>query len=252
MRLERLQNRAARLVTGALFRTPTDKLLRDLGWTILRTRREVNCVIHMYKINNARFCTPHYLTDTLPDTRDQVTSHNLRNAGNFSLPSNRLSSYRNSFIPRTVRSWNKLPATVRAKPTLATFKRAVVHEYGAQRPSAFFAFDLKRPNVLHTRLRLDTSKLNAHLFYSSQTESPHCACRHTLETSKHFLLHCPLYNASRHIMETSINSIVPTFSIQNSHNKLDIILFGRGLSEVDGRAVARAVKKFITGTGRFD
>ena len=33
-RLERLQNRAARLASGALLRTPTDRLLTDLGWTI--------------------------------------------------------------------------------------------------------------------------------------------------------------------------------------------------------------------------
>ena len=33
--------------------------------------------------------------------------------------------------------------------------------------------------------------------------------------------------------------------MQNSHDKLDIIFFGRGLSEVDGQAVAMAAQKFI-------
>ena len=38
-RLQSLQNRCARLVTGALFRSPTTALLNDLGWERLMTRR---------------------------------------------------------------------------------------------------------------------------------------------------------------------------------------------------------------------
>ena len=39
-RLETLQNRAARLVTGTLYRTSSDKLRLELGWERLSTRRE--------------------------------------------------------------------------------------------------------------------------------------------------------------------------------------------------------------------
>ena len=253
MRLERLQNRAARLVTGALFRTSTDRLLTDLGWTTLRTRREVNCLTFMYKMTNARFCTPPYLTAALPATRDQATFHKLRNASNLSLPANRLSSYKNSFIPRTVRAWNNLPVTIRSKPSLSSFKRAVFREYGAQRPPAFFAYGLKKSNILHTRLRLDASELNAHLFkiQSTKTSTPYCTCRHTFETTKHFLLYCPLYNVKRITMETSISAIITSFSTSTPQNKLNIMLNGQGLSDADGLVVARAVQKYILDTGRF-
>ena len=40
MRLERLQNRVARLATDAPFRTPTNKLRLDVGWETLKIRRE--------------------------------------------------------------------------------------------------------------------------------------------------------------------------------------------------------------------
>ena len=253
LRLERLHNRAARLVTGALFRTPTDKLLADLGWTTLHTRREVNCLFYMYKMTNPRFCTPRYLTDILPATRDNVTFHRLRNSSDFSLPTNRLSSYKNSFIPRTIRAWNNLPMVIRTKPSLPSFKRAVVREHGAQRPPAFFAHGLKIPNILHTRLRLDVSELNAHLFkiQSTKTNTPYCTCGQVPETTKHFLINCPLYNANRNTMEASINTIIPSFSNSTPQQKLEIILYGEGLNETDRLAVARAVHKFITDTRRF-
>ena len=41
-RLETLQNRSGRLVTGAMFRTSTDKLLQDLGWDKLSARRTIH------------------------------------------------------------------------------------------------------------------------------------------------------------------------------------------------------------------
>ena len=41
-RLETAQNRAARLTTGALYRTSTDKLRLELGWDRLSTRREIH------------------------------------------------------------------------------------------------------------------------------------------------------------------------------------------------------------------
>ena len=40
--LEKIQNRAARLVTGAFRRTSTENLLNELGWTSLHIRRDIN------------------------------------------------------------------------------------------------------------------------------------------------------------------------------------------------------------------
>ena len=214
MRLERTQHRAARLVTGALFRTPTDSLLQDLGWTKLRARRKINCLIHMYKLVHPAFQIPQYLTDILPDTRDAVTTYTLRGASNISLPMNRLSSYSNSFIPLTIRAWNKLPTTIRNKPTLQTFKRAVAHECGVPKPPLFFSYGPKKLNIFHTRLRLGVSTLNAHLFklHSSKTDYPHCACGYSQETTSHFLLGCRLHNEYRQALETSLGNIIPNFS----------------------------------------
>ena len=50
-RLDILQNRAGRLVTGTLFRTPTDKLLLDLGWDKLSTRRRIHKLTQYHTFN---------------------------------------------------------------------------------------------------------------------------------------------------------------------------------------------------------
>ena len=41
-RLKTIQNRAARLFTGTLFRTPSDKLRKELGWDKLDKRRQLH------------------------------------------------------------------------------------------------------------------------------------------------------------------------------------------------------------------
>ena len=50
LRLERVQNRAARLITGAFRRTSTNTILRELGWTTLHMRREISSLHTLHRI----------------------------------------------------------------------------------------------------------------------------------------------------------------------------------------------------------
>ncbi len=50
LKIEAVQKRAARIVTGAIRRTPTAKMYEELGWSSLRDRREIHCLCLMYKI----------------------------------------------------------------------------------------------------------------------------------------------------------------------------------------------------------
>ena len=79
--LEKIQNRAARLVTGAYRRTSTKNLLKELGWTSLHNRRDINtlCILHRIKRN-----APRYLLDVIPETRQEITTRHLRNSNNIS------------------------------------------------------------------------------------------------------------------------------------------------------------------------
>ena len=102
IRLQTLQNRCARLVTGALFRTPTDALLNDLGWERLETRRLIHRLIFFHRLYYDHPPLPSYLTSLLTDTRQDATGLQLRNARLLSIPPIRLTSFRKSFIPATI------------------------------------------------------------------------------------------------------------------------------------------------------
>ena len=48
-KLQKLQNRAARVITGADYLTPTTELLSRLGWTNLKKRRNKQKTFMMFK-----------------------------------------------------------------------------------------------------------------------------------------------------------------------------------------------------------
>ena len=90
--LEKVQNRAGRIITGAFRRTSTENLLKELGWTSLSKRRDISTLIMMHRIKRN---APQYLLDLIPGTRHELTNRLLRNCNNISLPANRLSSFKN-------------------------------------------------------------------------------------------------------------------------------------------------------------
>ena len=96
-RLEILQNRAARLVTGTLFRTPTNKLLHDVGWDRLKTRREIHKMTLYHAFSNTKHKVPDYIRAIMPDTRSHNTGRHLRNSFNHTLLPNHTTSYQSSF-----------------------------------------------------------------------------------------------------------------------------------------------------------
>ena len=57
-KLQKLQNRSARVITGADYLTPTKEILSKLGWSNLKARRNKQM---MFKIVNGM--TPRYLKD---------------------------------------------------------------------------------------------------------------------------------------------------------------------------------------------
>ena len=63
-RLEALQRRAAIACTRAYNRTPTKRILDELGWPTLECRRNYSSLVQLYKIRHG--LTPRYLHSILP------------------------------------------------------------------------------------------------------------------------------------------------------------------------------------------
>ena len=162
-RLQTLQNRCARLVTGALFRTPTTALLIDLGWERLDTRRLIHRLLFFHRLYHNNPPLPSYVTDMLTDTRQDATGLGLRNATHLTTPPTRLTSFHRSYIPATIRNWNLLPSALRSTTSRLDFARQVWQRLGAPEPPPSHSYGTKLTNTHHTRLRVGLS-IYAHLF----------------------------------------------------------------------------------------
>ena len=251
MRLERAQNRAARLITGTPLRTSTDGLRRELGWTSLTDRRKTHRLQFYHKLVFDPII-PAYIKSTLPLARQQNTQRILRNASAKTHLKVRTSTYYRSFIPSTTRTWNTLPKQLRTTSKYTTFKKHLIDLLAPPCPSPYFFFGTQTGNRLHTKLRLNASKLNAHLFSLQKSDSPSCLCGYSSENTKHFLLTCPIYPALRQdLFHTVSLALAIDFSSIHPSKQLDILINGKELGRGVDSVVANAVQRFLIQTCRL-
>ena len=252
LRLERLQNRIARLVTGTLRRTPTDKLRLELGWDSLKTRRNIHKLTLYYKLKHPQSQFPAYIRSILPNTRQQDTGRELRNANTNTLPANRLTKYQQSFVPATTRLWNSLPDHIRNEASPTPFKKSVMRHLGTPPTPPYFSSGNKIGNRIHTRLRVGLSYLNSHLYPLQLSETPQCHCGSPIETVLHFIVNCPLYHNSRNNLNRSMCNVLNIdFPALHSSEQVDLLLNGTNLPSGVDRVVAHLFQNFLLSCGRF-
>ena len=122
--LERVQRQAARFVTGDYFsRDPecVTNMLHQLAWDTLEERRARNRVVMFYKITNNLVEVPlhNYIQTSNSRTRSSV-------ANNIRQISTRVDTYKYSFLPRTIITWNSLPPEIRCQPSVDSFRHALL------------------------------------------------------------------------------------------------------------------------------
>lgn len=74
-KLQRLQNRAARIISGATYETRSADILKSLDWQPLHIRRDLRMACMMYRCFNNQ--APIYLT-SLFNRLSTFTTHNLK------------------------------------------------------------------------------------------------------------------------------------------------------------------------------
>ena len=105
--IEKIQTEAGRVVTGATKSCSANKILNDLGWETLYSRRYKHRLITFFKMT--RGIAPQYLNELVPQRVHQASGRNLRNNDDFLIPRSRTNLYDKSFLPQTIRDWNNLP-----------------------------------------------------------------------------------------------------------------------------------------------
>ena len=119
-KLQKLQNRAARVLTFSSYDTNADRLFKELGWQKLQTQRQIQKAVMVYKSVNG--LAPDYLRKKFVD-RSSVSNYSLRDTeSKLAIPFPRTNFLKNSFSYSGAVLWNSLPVELRQARTLNNFR----------------------------------------------------------------------------------------------------------------------------------
>ena len=237
--LEKIQNEAARIVTGATKLVSINSLLLETGWETLFSRRNKHKLTFFYKMQND--LSPDYLCSLVPPTIGSTSSYPLRNANDLQIIYANSQLYYNSFLPSAVRELNELPEQTRNSSSLNIFKTRINSNINL--PPSYYFTGKRIGQIYHARLRTKCSSLRQHLFSKNLIDSPRCACG-SVEDNHHFLLVCDQYTDLRRELLTTVS--------EKCNPTLDVLLYGDlSLSLEENKAIFLAVHDFIMKSKRF-
>ncbi len=128
-RLQKLQTRAVRLITGSDPRTSRVSMFKELGWLSLQYKRDFHKCIMIYKCRNR--LALQYLCD-LFNSNDSVHSYNTRNSSQFRATKSHSAYYYHSFTVSDLKLWNSLPRNIQESTSLSNFKSTLFKFIGAK------------------------------------------------------------------------------------------------------------------------
>ena len=225
------------------------KLYEEIGLESFQLRRWFRDLSCFYKLFNSAH--PHYLFKLIPSRSSSYVTRNIHSIPFFKT---RHTFFKNSFFPSTIIEWNKLDHNIRNSSSFNIFRKSILKFI---RPSANRFFDCHNPKGIKfiTRLRLDLSHLREQKFKHSFQDSlnPFCSCGLDIESTVHFLLHCPTHITERRTLLSAIENI--------DNNLLDLcepvliktLLFGSNSFDTNPNTnVLNATIEYVLSTKRFE
>ena len=124
-----------------------------------------------------------------PNTRNFA-----RNLENIPHARTKYDFFKNSFSPSTIKEWKNLDPDIRKPQVISIFKSNILKFIRSKPNNVYHCHNPKGIRLL-TRLGVGFSHLCKQKFkYSFQDcLNPLCLCGNEIETSTHYLLHCPTY-----------------------------------------------------------
>jgi hypothetical protein len=124
-KLQKLQNREARVITKSQYDASSSDLFSKLGWDNLLTSRKKHKPILLFKTIND--LTPFYLHELF---ESRSTGYKLRNSEHtLFVPKPRTNYGKRSFSYSEAVLWDELPKNVRTTCSLSQFKRAIDNQF---------------------------------------------------------------------------------------------------------------------------
>lgn len=122
-RMQRIQNKAMRLILGCTRTTPSATMRDWLHWMTVEERLTVRTLEFIFKLKNGLL--PRYLTEIIQYGTD-VHNHNTRTAMDLRLQNFRKAGTQNSLFYKGFQLFNRLPDEVKQANNLHSFKRLCV------------------------------------------------------------------------------------------------------------------------------
>ena len=151
--------------------------------------------------------TPPYLLRNI--TLNQPQARNLKHYNEIIPPRCRLQSYKTSFFPNCISTWNALPDKIKKAENIRIFKKEMEKQFH------FGTYKLKTNPLDHThngffgkiltQIKLKLSPLKSQLFNYNLIDNPFCpACNDCIETPLHYFTECDVHNDYRRKMVTNL------------------------------------------------
>ena len=174
--LDKIQNKAARIVTGLTRSVSLDKLNKECGWLSLAERRRRQQILSfMFK---AHFdLLPTYISDLMPPLVRNISNYSLRIMSNYSVPFARTEIFKKSCIPSAITLWNAADNSLKDSK-IHSFKYQMKKPFAINsKVPSYYASGNRRLSVLHARIRNNCSNLNLNLFNNFLRPDPLCSCQ---------------------------------------------------------------------------
>jgi hypothetical protein len=251
-RLNQIQYRAAKIVSGALHFSSSVKLNIELGWESLKIRYECLGLSLFHKIH-LKLTRP-LVAKFMPQMNQQL--FDTRFKFEYKRFPYKSLDFSNSFFPHFTRNWISSPSFLRNEQDINEYKLKLKNHHKPQK-YRFFSAGSKRGAALMTHLRLGRSFLNDHSFSIGLAESANCDCPNTpRETTCHMLLKCPHYTQERQTLMGKMEQLVFRFNSLSNTKQLQILLYGNHPDNQElyltNKLIQISVQQFILNSKRFD
>ena len=249
-RLEQIQYKAAKLVTGALHFTSKEKINSELGWESIYSRSQILGLSLFHKIHLG--LTRPLITTIKPDL--VIKTVNTRQKASYKPFPYTHSKMHKSFYPHFTKSWLALHPSIQSINDINEFKTQLKLSIKPARHK-HLSKGSKLGNKLLTQLRVGRSYLNEHSFTLGLSDTTSCSCTSPHESVSHYLLDCPLYTRDRLTLLGQVAHHITTFHTFPKKRKLDILLHGYYSNNPDyyhiNISLQYHVQNFVLKTKRF-
>ena len=237
--LESLHLDAIRTITGAVRGTSHIKLYHESGIVPLKERRRRHKLMTYFKITNG--LAPAYVNEYLPPLVSSINPYHRRNPLERSVPHFSTTLYQQSFFISTTYLWNELPENCKLLDSLSSFKRFL--RLNDPIVPRFYFGNNRFSEIIHTKIRLEISDLQADLVKRHLAEDSICQCGYRCENAHHYLFDCPNFNDAR---DATLNQI------DRTNYRLDILLYGNRTNTLsENQDLFEIVSNYIVMSKRF-